>query len=47
MAFLRQLMATHGNGFGYLSRFDVAAFATCCNPLGSINAPSAGGRLGA
>jgi hypothetical protein len=28
MAFLRQLMATHGTVFGYLSRFDVAAFAT-------------------
>jgi len=50
MAFLRQLLATHGNGFGYLSRFDVAAFATRCHrlqPLGSINAPSAGDRLGA
>jgi hypothetical protein len=28
MALLRQLMATTATVFGYLSRFDVAAFAT-------------------
>jgi hypothetical protein len=53
MAFLRQLMATHGNGFGYLSRFDVPhspPVATGCNrsapetlhPRATASAPGAG-----
>jgi hypothetical protein len=41
MAFPRQPVATHGNGFAYLSRFRGARITGChgLRPLGSISAP--------